>query len=196
MLQAATHLFTEYGFEKTSMQKIADEAGVGVATLFRYFPRKELLIIDVVKAVIEGMVPHFEAITQSKQSGYHKMEAILDAYIQYLFSANKESVTLLENFEYYVAYNPVEEPLLLEIREAYTKIGRVISEALNEGMRDGSISLQETENITVHTILNLFGTAIKKHAFTSLLPSVIVPVPTGQELHEVKALILRYLKKS
>ena len=32
MLQAAKRLFTAHGFERTSMQKIADEANVGVAT--------------------------------------------------------------------------------------------------------------------------------------------------------------------
>lgn len=194
MLNAARMLFTDNGFERTTMQKIADNANVGVATLFRYFPKKELLIIEVVKEVIEEMVPQFEAIAHASKSGYDKIEAILDAYIQYIFSANLQAVTLLESFEYYMAYNPVEEKLLDEIRQSYTKIGRLITHSLQQGSSDGSITSQKATHLTIQTIMNIFGTAIKKHAFISLLPDTIVPIPSKEELNELKFLILSYLK--
>lgn len=195
MLLTAKKLFTENGFERTSMQKIADDAGVGVATLFRYFPKKEFLIIEVIKEVIEEMVPKFEAIANANKSGYDKMEAIIDAYIQYIFSTNQQAVTLLDNFEYYMSYNPVEVQLLDEIRQSYTKIGCVITQSLQHGKMDGSITLQETKLISLQTIMNLFGTAIKKYAFINLLPDSIIPVPSKEELDEVKFLILSYLKQ-
>ncbi|MGN7479517.1 TetR/AcrR family transcriptional regulator [Solibacillus silvestris] len=195
MLAAARHLFTEYGFERTTMQKIADEASVGVATLFRYFPRKELLIIEIIKNVIEEMVPHFDDINSSSSSGYEKIEAIIDAYIQYVYTAKRDAVTLLESFEYYITYNPVEEDLLNEINQSYTKIGRVMNQALEQGVEDGSISEENAKNMTVMTMMNLFGIAIKKYAFLSLLPNSIVPVPSKKGLEEVKQLILSYLKR-
>ena len=196
MLSAARRLFTEYGFEKTTMQKIADEAGVGVATVFRYFPKKELLIIEVVKEVIEEMVPRFEAIAESTQSGYDKMDAILDAYINYISSANRDAIILLESFEYYIAYNPMEEPLTEEIYQTYTKVERIIDQAIQDGIQDGSISLSSTEQMNATTILNLFGTAIKKHAFNSLLSNVIVPIPTKEQLLQLKSMLLLYLKNA
>lgn len=194
MLSAARHLFTDYGFEKTTMQKVADEAGVGVATVFRYFPKKELLIIEVVKEVIEKMVPRFEKITESPQSGYEKMDAILDAYIDYIFSANREAIILLESFEYYIAYNPMEESLTKEIYQTYAKIGRIIDQTIQSGVQDKSISLNANEQMNATTILNLFGTAIKKHAFNSLLSNVIVQIPTKEQLFQLKSMLLLYLK--
>lgn len=194
MLAAANKLFTEYGFEKTTMQKIADEAGVGVATVFRYFPKKELLIMEVIKEVIEEMVPRFEAIAQSQQSGYKKLDAILDAYIDYIFSANREAIILLESFEYYIAYNPMEESSTEEIYQTYTKIGRIVNQSIQDGVQDGSISLGPAEQINATTILNLFGTAIKKHAFNLLLPNVVVPIPTKEQLLQLKSMLLLYLK--
>ena len=93
-----------------------------------------------------------------------------------------------------MAYNPpLEVQLLDEIRQSYAKIGRTITQSLQQGRMDGSITLQETKHITLHTIMNLFGTAIKKHAFISFLPDAIVPIPSREELHEVKLLILSYL---
>lgn len=194
MLAAANKLFSEYGFEKTTMQKIADESRVGVATVFRYFPKKELLIIEVVKEVIEEMVPRFETIAALSLSGYEKMDAILDAYIDYLFSANREAVTLLESFEHFIAYNPMEKPLIEEIYNTYTKIGYIVNQSIQEGVQDGSISLDSAGQMNAITIMNLFGTAIKKHAFNSLLSDVTVSTPTKEQLSQLKSIIMFYFK--
>lgn len=195
MLVAARHLFTEHGFERTTMQKIADEASVGVATLFRYFPRKELLIIEIIKEVIEEMVPFFEEIHLASSSGYEKIEAFLDAYIQYMYTANRDAVILLESFEYYIAYNPIEEDLLNEVSHSYTKIGSILNYALEQGVKECSISEEAALNLNILTMVHLFGIAVKKYAFISLLPNSIIPVPSKEALDEVKILILTYLKR-
>lgn len=44
VLDAALALFTERGFEGTSVPMIADQAGVGVGTIYRYFEHKEALV--------------------------------------------------------------------------------------------------------------------------------------------------------
>ena len=48
MLSAAQELFTERGFERTTVRDIADRAGVNQALLFRYFGNKE----DLFQAVL------------------------------------------------------------------------------------------------------------------------------------------------
>lgn len=193
IITTATRLFVENGFEKTSMQKIADEAKIGVATLFRYFPKKELLIVAIIEHVIEEMVPLFAAIEHSKQSGLEKMATIIDAYIDYLISAKQAPVILLENFDYYVAYHQLEPALIQQIQQSYLKIGQLIEQTINEGMKDGSISLSIEEAPNAIIIMNLFGTAIKKHSFNSLVDTGIFPIPTEAELKAVKKLILSYL---
>ena len=191
MLRAAKKLFTELGFEHTSMQKIADEAHVGVATLFRYFPKKELLITEIVIELIEQMLPDFKGISKSNKTGYEK----IDAYITYLFSANREAATILENFENYATYNLLEEALIAKIRQAYMQINECITLALEQGQKDGSIPLSTSSQITAHTMINLFGIAVKKHAFTSFMPYEIIPNPTKEQLLDVKKVILNFLVK-
>lgn len=196
IISVATQLFSELGFEQTSMQKIADDAEIGVATLFRYFPKKELLIVAVIEHVIEEMVPLFSSIGQSNRSGLEKMEAIIDAYINYLVSAKRAPVILLENFDYYAAYHRLEPALIQQIQQSYAKIGKLINESINEGISDGSITLSKNETVHATVIMNLFGTAIKKHSFNMLLDTGIFPIPSESELKAIKALILCYLTKS
>jgi AcrR family transcriptional regulator len=44
ILEAALHLFSRKGFAESSVDEIAAEAGLGKATLYLYFPSKEILL--------------------------------------------------------------------------------------------------------------------------------------------------------
>ncbi|MEU6841673.1 TetR/AcrR family transcriptional regulator [Streptomyces sp. NPDC046716] len=50
ILQAASRLFLDSGYDRTSLAKIADEAGVSKATLFKQFPTKAALFDAIVTA--------------------------------------------------------------------------------------------------------------------------------------------------
>ena len=47
IIQAATQIFQELGFEKTSMSKICSVVGGSKATIYNYFPSKEDLFFEV-----------------------------------------------------------------------------------------------------------------------------------------------------
>jgi AcrR family transcriptional regulator len=46
LVETALRLFLEQGYEQTTMEQIAERAEVGTSTLYRYFPSKDLLILD------------------------------------------------------------------------------------------------------------------------------------------------------
>lgn len=46
MIDVAVELFLEQGYDDTTMEQIAEHAEVGTSTLYRYFPSKDLLILD------------------------------------------------------------------------------------------------------------------------------------------------------
>ncbi|MCH1624628.1 TetR/AcrR family transcriptional regulator [Ferdinandcohnia quinoae] len=194
MITAAKRLFTEYGFENTTMQNIADEARVGVATLFRYFPKKDLLIIEVVKDAIDQQAPRFEEILKSHKTGIEKIDDVLTTYIGFISEENRESAMLLEAFELYIAFIPIEKELLEEVEAAYRKIGNIISTIFKEGRNDGSIKPTLSHEMLSNTILNMFGTAVKKYSLYTLLPDTIIPSPNKEELIMVKNSLLSYLK--
>jgi AcrR family transcriptional regulator len=52
VLEAARRLFTEYGFDATSLQLIADTMGVTKANVYYYFRTK----IEILEALLEGSV--------------------------------------------------------------------------------------------------------------------------------------------
>jgi AcrR family transcriptional regulator len=55
VLDAALLLFSESGYQKTTMQAIANAAGIGVATLFRHFNTKASVLADLVQRDLEEL---------------------------------------------------------------------------------------------------------------------------------------------
>jgi len=195
MIIAAQKLFAKDGFEKTTMQKIADEANVGVATLFRYFSHKEALIIEVIKMIIEKQVPYFEDIYATDKPGIEKVDDVLTAYIRFIFEENQDTIKLLESFELYIVFNRIELSLLEQIEQAYGEIGNIILKIVKEGKEDGSIRLSISDEQIVSTMLNMFGTSVKKYSLYSILPDTIIPVPTKENLLGVKMVLIAYLQQ-
>ena len=55
ILRAASKLGAEHGLERMQMNDVAKEAGVAIATLYRYFPSKTDLFVGVLHAQIERL---------------------------------------------------------------------------------------------------------------------------------------------
>ncbi len=62
ILTAASTLFAQFGFEKTSMKQIADQAELSVGMLYNHFPGKKEIFRELLERYIE------ELITKSDQS--------------------------------------------------------------------------------------------------------------------------------
>lgn len=56
VMQVAIKLFANRGYHETSMQEIADQAGVSKGLLYKYFESKETLLVDVFMENHENMV--------------------------------------------------------------------------------------------------------------------------------------------
>ncbi|MDV7241881.1 MULTISPECIES: TetR family transcriptional regulator [Rhodococcus] len=55
---AALELFERQGYDRTSVEEIADQAGISRATFFRYYPSKEELLFTNESEAVDEMVKH------------------------------------------------------------------------------------------------------------------------------------------
>ncbi|MEN0024742.1 MAG: helix-turn-helix domain-containing protein [Microbacterium sp.] len=51
--EVAVSAFIEHGYDETTMEQIAELAEIGTSTLYRYFPSKELLILEPFSEVLD-----------------------------------------------------------------------------------------------------------------------------------------------
>ena len=68
ILEAAKELFLTSGYDGTSMDAVAAEAGVSKLTVYNHFKDKETLFIEAVKAKCEEQLPH-EAFEVNPKAG-------------------------------------------------------------------------------------------------------------------------------
>lgn len=78
-------LFELVGYEKTTMERIASEAEIGVGTLYNYFPSKVALLFSIIEDNIELRIADFEEIIKS---GMTLLESLREFFNIYLKSFN------------------------------------------------------------------------------------------------------------
>lgn len=194
ILQAAYVVFSRKGFEWSTMQEVANEAELGVATVFRYFPQKNKLIIAVMVNILEIRLPMFERILASEGNCLQKFEMLLDHYLRLSEPELMDSMKLLEAFEVYAAFS--QEPMedIANYHRAYSDIVNVISDIIKEGKEDQSIRQDLSIEETLGAISNIFGLFTRKLSFfESVRMGNLVIVPIEQAIL-IKNIFLDYLK--
>lgn len=80
ILEAAIRVFSRYGFQKTSMQDLAQAAGLSRQGLYLHFPTKEAVFQAAMQAVGEGIRAAIKAAMEREQlSVEERLLAIFEA---------------------------------------------------------------------------------------------------------------------
>jgi len=84
ILVAARSVFVRKGFTGSTMQEIADEAGINKSLLHYYFRSKEKLFSAVFKEAFKQFIPKVGEIMISERSFFEKIEAFVGTYLDLL----------------------------------------------------------------------------------------------------------------
>lgn len=84
ILEAAKKVFIQQGLEGTSMQQIADEAGINKSLLHYYFRSKEKLFGEVFSYAFHYIVPQLKDIMTSNNTIFVKIEKLVSEYMDLL----------------------------------------------------------------------------------------------------------------
>ncbi|MUT66505.1 TetR/AcrR family transcriptional regulator [Paenibacillus sp. NEAU-GSW1] len=191
VLEAAARIFAVKGIEKTTMQDVAREASVGIATLFRYFPKKEKLIVAVATMLLGPMLERFQSVAALPHSSLKRLDALLDTFIR---NDDDINIKVLADFENYSSHSP--EPL--EDMQAYNELHRDISRAysriIQDGMRDGSIRTDLDVRDVLTTVMNTFGLFSKNLSLQQNIPLLESDLESDKQLAILKRILLDYVQ--
>ena len=79
-LDATAKLVAEHGLASVSMSKIATETGIGRATLYKYFPDVEAVLIAWHERQVHGHLQQLAWIRDQPAGPGQRLEAVLQAY--------------------------------------------------------------------------------------------------------------------
>ena len=155
VIETATNLVLSRPLSRVTVRDVAQEAGVGEATVYRYFSTKTSLIVACALK-LQGEVSQYFLRESKPVDGYTKLVKFYASYVD-LFAFRPELYRFLYEFDAYCVEQRVKgldeySDNLDVFREAYLA-------AYREGVADGSVrKIQNPELFyyaTTHAVLSL-----------------------------------------
>lgn len=178
ILKAAQTRLGLYGYEKTTMQEIADDIGMSKASLYYYFPDKESMF----KAVLMNEQREFFLLLEQKIASIETADQMILEFVQLrqeLFNRfhNLSKFRLIENHK----VKPLLVDLYNELRKRETEILITI---LNKGKEDGIFSFGDT-----HELALLFSDLLQGIRIMEKKRMTSIEMTTAEKEHMVKMVL-------
>ncbi len=84
ILEAASDLFRQQGYEDTAIQQIAERADIGVGTLYGYFVSKEDMLREVLKLHSEQAIQRYRATVDHATPSIDRLLTALNTFADYI----------------------------------------------------------------------------------------------------------------
>ena len=83
IIEAARNRFAHYGFSKVTMEEIATDVGMGKASLYYYFPKKEDIFKSVIQKEQDLFVEEIETLIKQKLTAPKKLEYYVSKRLEF-----------------------------------------------------------------------------------------------------------------
>lgn len=92
MLAAAVELFSQRGFHGTSTRALSEQAGMGLASMYHYFPSKYDMLVRILDDVMTGLFSACQsALVRASDDPADRLDAIVRAHCDFHTYRQKES---------------------------------------------------------------------------------------------------------
>lgn len=173
-IEVSAKLFLKHGIEAVKMTDIADECGIGVATLYRYFGTKNGITIAAMTYMWNELNKMFSGIFESEvflaQSGIKQVSDLMRMFVV-LYQAHPDFMRLLAEFDLMLVSDAIPKNDLKDYENSIINFYPVFEKSYMTGITDGTV--REIPNIKLfylsyaHTLMELS----KKLIQGELLPS-------------------------
>ncbi|GAB4328483.1 MAG: hypothetical protein Kow0074_24440 [Candidatus Zixiibacteriota bacterium] len=145
LLNAARRLFSQRGYEGTSIKAITDAAGANLGAVTYHFKTKDALYEAVLRSLTGPLVESVHAALQQPGAPIDRIEAALRAYSEYMHTREEMPSLLLQELA-------LQRPIPAPMRETIAPLLRGIAAVIEEGQRDGSIVGGDPLLLTISTM--------------------------------------------
>jgi AcrR family transcriptional regulator len=148
-MDAAAQVFAERGFHGASTQDIADVLGIRQASLYYYFPAKEVALEEVCMRGVEGFLEAAIAIAGAPGTARDKLARLIEAHLS----------PLLDRRDYMRTFLNERQHLRNESRRRIGRLSRayerLIEDIVQAGVRGGEFRLDINCRITALALLGM-----------------------------------------
>lgn len=161
ILENGLKIFAERTIEKVKMSEVADAAGIGVASLYRYYSTKPALVLGISTWMWEEYTKNHIGEKQSGEkfqnmTGSEAFEDYLDSYID-LYKNHSDMLRFNQFLNVYLKSEDISEdeknPYLDAIGEIEKRFEIIYKKGKKDGTLRGDLSAKEMFSATLHLMM-------------------------------------------
>ena len=148
IFKEAARLFSEKGYESTSMRAIAEAAGVSKPAIYYYFPNKDALFEEMLAAAMERVQETLEKIQNSILGPAEKLtEIAVSRFAMYLKHPE------LSKFLTDMAVWNIKKKIMLNFLKKHHGIHTIVNNIVAEGIETGLFRSEIDPNVAATMFL-------------------------------------------
>jgi AcrR family transcriptional regulator len=163
IVTAATSLFSDQGFYKTTMKDIAKKAGVSSGLVYLYVKEKEDVLLLVLLQVLDAYAREIPKAMEGVADPLDRLVTAIEAYCRVVDRHRAATVLAYRSTK---SLSPDRRKL---IQESETSTNEFISDAIAVCMKAGLIRALNVDVLTYQIVLVAHGWALKSWYFKSRL---------------------------
>lgn len=151
ILSHAARMFSDKGYEQTSLQDVANAVGLSKAAVYHYFPTKQAIYDEIVINLLDGLLRHVQAGVTSAGSSADRLKLFMTSHADYFENNYISFITVLHGVG--GIGRAVTDDRQIAVRNDYETLLRNI---LVEGIENGSFAIKDVQvgSIAVLSMLN------------------------------------------
>ncbi len=171
ILQAAQRLFASQGFDGTTTRDLAQAAGVAEGTLFRHFPNKKAILVEVATAGWVDILT--DLLTELSEMGSYK--AVAQVMRRRMFNFKKNSELMRVCFMEAQFHPDLRDRIQKEVIDKMTDV----AEAFFQSAMDKGIYRKTDAKLVAKVFLGMFAVAGFSHE------TIMQPDASPQEMQQM-----------
>ena len=135
LIDTAIKLFLSESIDKVTIKDIANEAGVGEMTIYRYFGKKTSIVAEAVMQLQNVVFTDYFKVDTSK-TGYEMLESFYNTFLE-VFNNRPEFFKFIKEFDIYMMNE--DSSMLQDYEEELDKFKNVYFSSYYTGIKDKSV---------------------------------------------------------
>jgi AcrR family transcriptional regulator len=145
ILKVAARLFAERGYERTTLEMIADELGLSKPSLYYYVKSKEEILADIFEEIFQRILEYVQTDVSPELSPQERLHHLITAYVMHACVYPEGRMLFL--YESYLL--SICNPDLLDLRTRYQ---RQVEDAISEGIQQGIFRVSDARLATLAVV--------------------------------------------
>ncbi len=143
---AAVELFSEHGYEATTLRQIAARVGIQVGSLYNHINSKEELLFSIMSGIIEELLAELESGLEGVDDPVDRLRAAVGVHV--FFHTARAREVFIGNSELR-SLDPAKRKVVVRLRDRYET---VFSGILEDGVRAGVFEISDLK-LTTYAVL-------------------------------------------